>query len=186
MNERELVRHVLRVHTPRGKQVESFAEIADQLSDRAYWRLAGHIWERTARYFYARLWHRLLTSTRPDRSHFARVPADRHKWEQMPEQLIAYRGHGPENPHGVSFTLDWSGAEKYAALHGARGRVEAHLLRKSACVYYGRRYQEVIYLPRLTLSTHFYRSSPPGSDLSSKSEGLSSVSQISVSRVRSD
>jgi len=153
--ERELLRHVLRVRHPRSKQVESFAEIADQLSDQMYWRLLGHIWERTARYFYARLWHSLLTSTRPCRSHFARVPADRRRWEQMPEQIIVYRGSGPENRHGVSFTLDWSAAEKYAALHGTQGRVEALLLRKAGCVYYGRRYQEVIYLPRLTLSTHW-------------------------------
>jgi hypothetical protein len=73
----------------------------------------------------------------------------------MPQRIIAHRGHGIEKPRGVFFTLDWSAVEKYAALHGAHGRVEARLLRKAACVYFGGRYQELIYIPRLTLSTHF-------------------------------
>jgi hypothetical protein len=54
------IRHVL--SAPRVSQVERFAEVADQLSDSLYWRLAGHIWKHTAPYFYAALWHQLLTS----------------------------------------------------------------------------------------------------------------------------
>ncbi len=136
------IRHVL--SAPRRSQVEAFAEVAHLMPDQLYWRLAGHIWKHTAPYFYAALWHRLLTSPRPHRSHFARVPADRAKWEQMPEQIICFRGHTPENRNGVFLSLSYSVAKCFADWHGDAGQGQHCSLDKANCIFRGGRQQEVI------------------------------------------
>jgi len=147
------IRHVL--SAPRVSQVERFAEVAYLMPDQLYWRLAGHIWKHTAPYFYAALWHQLLTSPRPCRSHFARIPADRALWEQMPERFTCFRGHGPENRNGYFFSLSYSIAKGFANWHGDAGQVQVCLFEKADCIFWGGTQQEVICVPRFKSHSPF-------------------------------
>jgi hypothetical protein len=141
---------------PRPTQVEAFAEIADQLTDREYWRLAGHIWiHGAACYFYAAQWVKIFQSPRPHRSHFAKVPADRLRWEKLPDEITIYRGCGDDNMHGVFFSLDREHAVLYAALlHYADAMIITFQCAKAFCIFSGGTYQEVIYCPFLKLSRY--------------------------------
>lgn len=124
------IRYVLS-HRPRCTQVEAFDEIAEQLTDKQYWRLAGHIFSRgttpiTPVYLYADLWLKIFKSPRPHRSHYARLPADRQKWEQMPDEITCYRGCGLDNGDGCFFSLDYSTAKNLRTLARSR-RQNNHL-----------------------------------------------------------
>jgi hypothetical protein len=140
--------------------VLAFAEIAEQLTDREYWRLSGHIWARhrvpkTAVYHYAALWYQIFQSPRADDSHFTRNPADRIKWESMDNLVICYRGYGSANPHGVFYSLNYDKADVYATvrrLRGEGGRVDGHVLYKAECMFFGGCWEEVIHVPSLLLS----------------------------------
>jgi hypothetical protein len=174
------IRHVLS-RKPRFTQVEAFAEIAEQLTDRDYWKLAGHIWARnlvprTAVYFYAALWHKIFQSPRPHRSHFARNPADRLKWDQMGDEITCYRGCGPDNGDGCFFSLDRSTAELFGHLHDPHGRILTLQCRKSDCVFCGGKQQEVIPVPMLRLK----RCRPAPATLQELRQKLDSLKRVRV------
>ncbi|MFL6307504.1 MAG: hypothetical protein ACJ72H_28570 [Candidatus Sulfotelmatobacter sp.] len=150
------IRYVLS-RKPRSTQVEAFAEIADQLTDSEYWRLAGHIWARhlvprTAVYFYAALWHEIFQSPRLHRTDFSRYPADRRKWERMGDEITCYRGCGADNARGVFYSLDHSIAEVHARVW--HGSVRSSIFTKAQCVFFGGVAQEVIFVPALLLSRY--------------------------------
>lgn len=150
------IRHVLS-RKPRCTQVEAFVEIADQLTDREYWRLAQHIFSRhlspiTPVYQYGALWHKIFTSPRAYRSHFAPLQADSQKWEQMPAEITCYRGCGPHNGDGVFYSLNRYTAEMFGHLHDPDGRIITLRCRKSDCIFRGGRQAEIIAVPMLRLA----------------------------------
>ena len=158
------IRHVLS-RKPICTQVEAFAEIAEDLTDREFWRLAGHIWAgpyftKTAVYYYAALWHQIFQSQRAYRSHFTRNPADRLRWEHLGDLISCYRGYGRNNPigaDGIFYTLNYDIAEIHANAHCSLGegwRIDGHVLFKTDCLFYGDTGEEVIHVPSLLLSSY--------------------------------
>ena len=150
------IRQVLSIKPKR--RVVAFAIVADQLSDKEYWRLAGHIWARyltpmTPVYEYASLWHKILTSPRAHSEYFARHPVDRIRWIQMPDPFICYRGFGAKNRDGAFYSLDYDTSYMFKTMRHKRdggGKIIGEVLFKSDCVFFGGIQEEVVYIPPLS------------------------------------
>lgn len=105
-------------------RVEALYEIAHRLSDRAYWKLLGAVWVNIENvYQYGGLLRRMLTDARRNLSlrPLLMDREERSSLRSLPDTIVVYRGCGPQNKAGLSWTLDQSKARWFAGRLKRRG-----------------------------------------------------------------
>lgn len=135
------IRFVLSVN--RVNQAEAFAEVAHRLPDRAYWRLLGHIfWSARNHDIYRDLYLELMRAPRPHHHCFHTVE-QQQGWDKLPDKVMIFRGHGPNNKYGIWYTLQVMVACGLAYDHG-EGKVASYIVPKRD-LFYGGGHQEAVF-----------------------------------------
>jgi hypothetical protein len=129
------IKYVFSIH--RTCQVQAFSEISRHLSDRVYWRLLGHIFWRAENHgVYHDLYLHLLQSSRTECDCFM-TPAQQRGWDDLPDRVMIFRGHGAENRCGLFYSLKFLIAADVASGYGSAGKVSSYIVSKNDLFYVG-------------------------------------------------
>ena len=122
-------RHYVWLHE-RAWRLHAFTEIHHHLSDNHYWELLSSIWidsENMCQNYM--IWKQALNSPRSGRRFFM-DKEDRELFDELPGDLIIYRGCEFDPEKGLSWTLNPEKALWFAERFHRRGKVHARKIRK--------------------------------------------------------
>jgi hypothetical protein len=130
-------------------RLESFMEIADELSDREYWQLLRDVWIDSENIWQNRVeWAELLCEpSRPGRVRWLMDRQDAKALAAMPPVIEIYRGS--ESPAGLSWTISEEKAKWFATRFSQHKPVWAGKAKRSKVIaYFSRRgEQEIVIHP---------------------------------------
>lgn len=127
-------------------RLQAFVDIMSHTTPKEYWSLLGEIWVNSENIWQnKKVWKQLLTAKRPGKEFFM-DEEDRKKYNELPTQLICWRGHQIVNKNGLSYTLDKDKALWFAHRFGKEGEIRERVVKKHEIFAYtnGRNEQELI------------------------------------------
>jgi hypothetical protein len=119
------------------ERLEAFSYVLELLPDTVYWPLLRRV-ERTVWQWYKRPLLARLMRVRAGSELFM-FPAERKFYQEQPELLLVFRGHGPRSKGGLGvtyYTMNQEHAEAWARTHGTTD-VDAQALPKRDCLILG-------------------------------------------------
>lgn len=133
--------------TPQAIQV--FARSAWRLTDYAYWFVLGTLWVSYTGWSDLSAWTRLFASARPGRETSLMKPSELARFQALPDPIVAYRAHRPNESDWISYSLDPQEAGAFARRRQvdqvSQYRIpKAHVL----CLFLRRGEAEVLVLER--------------------------------------
>jgi hypothetical protein len=146
--ERRIIVRILKFEaTPRA--IVEFAKKCDRLSDYGYWFLLGTLWVNYAGYSDLNLWRRLFSSKRPNRETSLMKPSELGPFRCLPQDVMVYRAHRPDETDWLSYTLSPVVAAKMAA-HRPGSEIRVHWIarEKIIALFLRRAEAEVIVLDK--------------------------------------
>jgi hypothetical protein len=97
-----------------------FASVCHRLSNYAYWFFLGTIWVSYSGKSDLKMWKRLFSSSRPKRKTSLMKPSEVVVYDELPQEITAYRAHREGETDWISYTLDRDIAERFAKERGVQ------------------------------------------------------------------
>lgn len=121
------------MHTEPRNQMEFFRNIAEQLSDYAYWFLLSTMWVNESNVAPISVWKELFSSKRSNRSVSVMKPDELTAFKRLPSKLKVYRVHSEAAPDWISYTLDSKTAIQFSGIKDVREFTE-YRVKKYDCL----------------------------------------------------
>lgn len=102
-----------------GSAVVRFSELADGLSDYAYWFILGTLWVSYSGGSDLDLWKRLFASPRRLRKVSLMKPDEYRAFKALPAKMTVFRAHREGETDWISYSLDPAAAAQFAVQRGA-------------------------------------------------------------------
>lgn len=96
------------------RKIEVFQEMANQLSDYAYWFLLSTMWVKDSNYAPISVWKKLFNEKRMNKAISLMKPDELTALKNLPSKLTAYRAHSKDESDWISYTLDLKTAIEFA------------------------------------------------------------------------
>lgn len=120
-------------HEGTQRALSVFREGCHLLDDYHYWYLLSTLWVLHHEGSDIRHWKRLFGSKRAGRADGIMKPSELEAYLALPENLVVYRGCGPDDFGWISYTLNPAIATLFAA-RKIRGHVRAYVVPKSEVI----------------------------------------------------
>jgi hypothetical protein len=131
------------------KAIVEFDRKARKLTDYAYWFFLGTLWVSYTGFSDLARWRRLFSSTRPKRETSLMKPSERGLFLRLPDPVVAYRAHRPEETDWIAYTVDAMKAADFARQRGVSEVVIYEIARADVLAFFTRRGEwEIIVLNR--------------------------------------
>jgi hypothetical protein len=142
---------------PDSNQIEIFLEFSSSFSDEQYWAALGDAYvSQDYIQINFNLFKTLFKADRPYKEYLMTIE-ERDYLAKLPSDIIIYRGCSikevDNSQLGVSWTLDFNVANKFAKMKNFRNNIETRIIEKiikknQAVAYFDRRNEhEIIYIP---------------------------------------
>ncbi|NBA28534.1 hypothetical protein GVK83_13155 [Enterococcus hirae] len=96
------------------KKLQVFQEVADKLSDYAYWFLLSTMWVKSSDYAPISSWKKFFSEKRLNKAISLMKPDELTAFKNLPSKLTAYRAHSKDENDWISYTLDLKTAIEFA------------------------------------------------------------------------
>ncbi|RDY70363.1 hypothetical protein DXT76_13590 [Halobacillus trueperi] len=121
-----------------------FDEMKEGLHDYDYWFFLSTIWVSYSGWSDLNLWKKLFSSNRPNKKTSIMKPSELKAFRKMPNMILAYRAHRPNETDWISYTLEKQTAERFARERGVTS-IHRYLIKKSdVCALFLRRGEDEI------------------------------------------
>lgn len=97
-----------------------------------YWFILSTLWVSYSGYSDISLWRRLFQSRRPQRLTSIMKPSELRAYRLLPDELIVYRAHRPDETDWISYTIDRGLADRWVQQRG--GHLGMYTLHKKDCL----------------------------------------------------
>lgn len=88
------------------KAILEFAKKHHQLTDYCYWFMLGTLWVSHTDGTDLSVWKSLFKSSRANRTTSLMKPSELRDFENLPDEITAYRAHRPGETDWIAYTLD--------------------------------------------------------------------------------
>lgn len=132
-NERDARLISIIMTTQPGEKMEVFLELANQLSDYAYWFLLSTLWVKDSNYAPISVWKKLFSGKRRNKAISLMRPEELTAFTNLPSKFLAYRTHSKNENDWISYTLDLKTAIEFAEMKKVNEVVE-YKIKKHDCL----------------------------------------------------
>jgi hypothetical protein len=111
-------------------RLNAFTDIKHKLKSKQYWSILSDIWRDSENIWQNKpIWLYLFLLEIPNREYFMSLE-DRAAFNNLPNEIIVYRGYDENNKSGYSYTLDRKKAEWFARRFDKNGKVLKRKVKK--------------------------------------------------------
>lgn len=146
--EAQIVQRILK-HEGTPEAIREFARCRTRLSDYIYWFVLGTLWVSYTGFSDLDLWKRLFASARPDRDLSLMKPSELQELCALPDPLLIYRAHRPNEADWIAYTLSLDVAARFARERGV-SEIKAYGVKRTdvLALFLRRGEQEILVLDR--------------------------------------
>lgn len=116
-----------------------FSENCSLLTDYGYWFLLSTLWVSYTGWSNLKLWKRLFKARRSGRRECLMKPKELSFYHLLPQQVLCYRAHRPDEQDWISYTLDLDVAQRFAREREVPTLCAYHILRRDILALFLRR-----------------------------------------------
>lgn len=129
------------------KAIRLFERRKDNLSPYGYWYFLGTLWVSYSGFYPLKNWIRLFKEKKDHREICIMKPYELEAFGKLPEKIIVYRAHRPDETEWISYTTSLLTAERFS--RERKGIIQRYIIDKKDCIaFFLRRNEfELIRLP---------------------------------------
>lgn len=106
-----------------------FNRVKKHLTNYGYWFFLSVIWVKYTGYSNLKLWKNLFALKRPQRETSIMKPSELVLFKKMPDPVLCYRTHRPNEEDWISYTLDINTAIRFA-VHRKVDEIKKYIIPK--------------------------------------------------------
>jgi hypothetical protein len=129
--------------------IRYFVKVCDDLTNYAYWFYLSTLWVSYSGHSDLELWRRLFAAKRPYKQECIMKPSEQRAFNQLPNNVTAFRAHRPGETGWIAYTLSPIIAARFARERGTDTVAEYLIKRKDILGLFTRRdEQEILVLDK--------------------------------------